>query len=48
MNTPEQSSHWKRSLPALALIFAAPMIGLYLLSIGIAWVFGPKGAPGRS
>ncbi|HVU26101.1 MAG TPA: hypothetical protein VHE13_18360 [Opitutus sp.] len=26
MNTPEQSSHWKRSLPALALIFAAPMI----------------------
>lgn len=23
-------------------IFAAPMIGLYLLSIGIAWVFGPK------
>ncbi|MGC4084577.1 MAG: twin-arginine translocase subunit TatC [Vicinamibacterales bacterium] len=23
-------------------IFAAPMIGLYLLSIVIAWVFGPK------
>jgi sec-independent protein translocase protein TatC len=23
-------------------IFAAPMIGLYLLSIGIAWVFGKK------
>ena len=23
-------------------IFAAPMIGLYLLSIAIAWVFGPK------
>ena len=23
-------------------IFAAPMIGLYILSIGIAWVVGPK------
>ncbi len=23
-------------------IFAAPMVSLYLLSIGIAWVFGPK------
>jgi sec-independent protein translocase protein TatC len=23
-------------------VFAAPMIGLYLLSIGIAWVFGPR------
>ena len=24
------------------LIFAAPMVGLYLISIFIAWVFGPK------
>ena len=24
-------------------IFAAPMVGLYLLSIVIAWVVGPKG-----
>jgi sec-independent protein translocase protein TatC len=23
-------------------IFAAPMVGLYLLSILIAWLFGPK------
>jgi len=23
-------------------IFAAPMLGLYLLSIVIAWIFGPK------
>ena len=23
-------------------IFAAPMVGLYFLSIVIAWVFGPK------
>jgi len=23
-------------------IFAAPMLGLYLLSIAIAWIFGPK------
>jgi sec-independent protein translocase protein TatC len=23
-------------------IFAAPMVGLYFLSIGIAWVVGPK------
>lgn len=23
-------------------IFAAPMVGLYLLSIGIAWVVAPK------
>jgi len=23
-------------------IFAAPMVALYLLSIGIAWVVGPK------
>jgi sec-independent protein translocase protein TatC len=31
--------------------FAAPMIGLYLLSIGLAWLVGPKGeheSPGRS
>jgi hypothetical protein len=24
------------------MIFAAPMIGLYLISIGIAWIVGPK------
>jgi Sec-independent protein secretion pathway component TatC len=24
------------------MVFAAPMIGLYLLSIGIAWAVGPK------
>jgi sec-independent protein translocase protein TatC len=23
-------------------IFAAPMIGLYILSIGVAWMFGKK------
>ena len=26
------------------IVFAAPMIGLYLLSIGIAWIVGPRGA----
>jgi sec-independent protein translocase protein TatC len=26
------------------IVFAAPMIGLYLLSIGIAWLVGPKGS----
>ena len=24
------------------MVFAAPMVGLYLLSIGIAWLVGPK------
>ena len=28
--------------PGTQTVFAAPMIGLYLLSIGIAWVVGPK------
>jgi Sec-independent protein secretion pathway component TatC len=28
--------------PYNQMIFAAPMIGLYLISIGIAWVVGPK------
>jgi len=28
---------------ATQTVFAAPMIGLYLLSIGIAWIVGPKG-----
>jgi len=28
--------------PGTQMVFAAPMIGLYLLSIGIAWVVGPK------
>src|ERR1700687_4057975 len=30
---------------ATQTVFAAPMIGLYLLSIGIAWIVGPKGKP---
>jgi Sec-independent protein secretion pathway component TatC len=29
-------------------IFAAPMVGLYLLSIVIAWVVGPKRLKGES
>jgi sec-independent protein translocase protein TatC len=29
--------------PGTQTVFAAPMIGLYLLSIAIAWVVGPKG-----
>src|ERR1700687_3132700 len=29
--------------PGTQTVFAAPMIGLYLLSIGIAWIVGPKG-----
>jgi sec-independent protein translocase protein TatC len=29
--------------PVTQSVFAAPMIGLYLLGIGIAWVVGPKG-----
>ena len=28
--------------PYNQMIFAAPMIGLYLISIGIAWIVGPK------
>ncbi len=28
--------------PGTQTVFAAPMIGLYLLSIGIAWLVGPK------
>ena len=28
--------------PVTQVIFAAPMIGLYLLSIVIAWIVGPK------
>jgi sec-independent protein translocase protein TatC len=28
--------------PGTQTIFAAPMIGLYLISIVIAWVVGPK------
>ena len=27
---------------ATQTLFALPMIGLYLISIGIAWVFGPS------
>jgi sec-independent protein translocase protein TatC len=30
--------------PVTQTVFAAPMIGLYLLGIAIAWVVGPKGA----
>ena len=30
--------------PVTQSLFAAPMIGLYLLGIGIAWIVGPKGA----
>jgi sec-independent protein translocase protein TatC len=29
--------------PGTQTMFAAPMVGLYLLSIGIAWIVGPKG-----
>lgn len=29
-------------------IFAAPMLGLYLLSIGVAWVVGPRRGPVRA
>ena len=29
--------------PGTQTVFAAPMVGLYLLSIAIAWVVGPKG-----
>ena len=29
--------------PVTQSVFAAPMIGLYLLGIAIAWVVGPKG-----
>jgi sec-independent protein translocase protein TatC len=29
--------------PGTQTVFAAPMIGLYLLSIAIAWIVGPKG-----
>jgi len=28
--------------PMTLMVFAAPMMGLYLLSIGIAWLVGPK------
>jgi sec-independent protein translocase protein TatC len=28
--------------PGTQTVFAAPMVGLYLLSIGIAWLVGPK------
>lgn len=31
--------------PGTQTVFAAPMLGLYLLSIGIAWLVGPKRAP---
>jgi Sec-independent protein secretion pathway component TatC len=30
---------------ASQIVVAVPMIGLYLLSIGIAWVFGKKKTP---
>jgi sec-independent protein translocase protein TatC len=33
--------------PTTQTVFAAPMIGLYLLSIGVAWVVGPKGKDTR-
>jgi sec-independent protein translocase protein TatC len=33
--------------PTTQTVFAAPMIGLYLLSIGVAWVVGPKGKDAR-
>jgi sec-independent protein translocase protein TatC len=29
--------------PVTQILFAAPMIGLYVLGIGIAWIVGPKG-----
>jgi sec-independent protein translocase protein TatC len=29
--------------PGTQTMFAAPMVALYLLSIGIAWIVGPKG-----
>ena len=29
-------------------VFAAPMIGMYLISIGIAWIVGPKREKGTS
>jgi sec-independent protein translocase protein TatC len=29
--------------PGTQTVFAAPMVGLYLLSIAIAWIVGPKG-----
>jgi sec-independent protein translocase protein TatC len=29
--------------PGTQTVFAAPMLGLYLVSIGIAWIVGPKG-----
>jgi sec-independent protein translocase protein TatC len=28
--------------PMTLMVFAAPMLGLYLMSIGVAWVVGPK------
>jgi sec-independent protein translocase protein TatC len=32
--------------PVTQTVFAAPMIGLYLVGIGIAWIVGPKGRKG--
>ncbi len=29
--------------PATQVVFAAPMIGLYILGIGIAWLVTPRG-----
>lgn len=31
--------------PATQVVFAAPMIGLYILGIGIAWLVTPRGKP---
>ncbi len=33
--------------PSTQAIFAAPMVGLYLLSIAVAWIVGPKRVKGR-
>jgi sec-independent protein translocase protein TatC len=31
--------------PVNLAVFSAPMLGLYVLSIGIAWLFGKKRRP---
>jgi sec-independent protein translocase protein TatC len=33
--------------PVTQTVFAAPMVGLHLLGIAIAWIVGPKGKAAR-
>jgi sec-independent protein translocase protein TatC len=33
--------------PVNLAVFSAPMLGLYVLSIGVAWLFGKKRPPDR-